>query len=175
MAGETDQNLTPLERDVQYEITKEAFSLTPTERLTLLYYLGYLRGSSQDGGRNTAPKDIQTAHNYIRQTLYRPKDFEGTTLKDRVFRFKGSSPDIDLKDYALRPTVTDSSEKETVRFLSYAGLSMNEKEQISVIRAMTTFLKVFDTDLHANRFKNLSIFGVGKVREGPICHGGTLH
>ena len=96
-------------------------------------------------------------------------------MKDRVFRFKGSSPDIDLKDYALRPTVTDSSEKETVRFLSYAGLSMNEKEQISVIRAMTTFLKVFDTDLHANRFKNLSIFGVGKVRERERVCESLIH
>ena len=156
MAGESDNKLTDLERNVKYETKNEAFCLTPSERLILLYYLGYLRGSSEDLGRDTAPKDIFKSHDYIRQTLYRPKDFEGTSLNARVFRFKGASPDINLKDYGLRPTVTDNSEKETIEFLSYGGLKLDERQQIALIRAMTTFLKVFDTDLHANR--------LGKVR-----------
>ena len=166
MADESDHHtLTPLERNVQYEKQNEAFCLSPSERLTLLYYLGYLRGSSQDSGRDSAPKDISKTHHYIRKTLYRQADFEGTSLKERVFRFRGATPDIDLKDYSLRPTVTDNSQDATIQFLSYAGLTLNERQQISLIRAMTTFLKVHDTDLHANRFKNLSIFGVGKVGE----------
>ena len=106
--------------------------------------MGYTRG--QERQKLKSKKD---ACHFIRKTIFESGDSDTTdTEEDEIFSF---DKHMDLKGCAMFPTVTNTDEESIKRFLSHGGLQLTDRQQIALVRALTSFNSVFQTDMYLNR------------------------
>ena len=101
-----------METDVLTQANSERHALTANQRAILRYLMGYSRG---EGNSRPKTKTRAQACPFIRKTLFEGENND--EIEDEVFRFKGPHKNIDLKNYALFPSLTKTDEKSVIEVL----------------------------------------------------------
>ena len=141
--------LTQLETDVLAQTKSERYALTANQRRILRFFMGYSRG--EDNSRAKVKNKSQACH-FIRKTIFENVNGENNDDDDdEVFRFRGPNKSIDLKNYALFPSVTNTDEDSVKRFLSQGGVGLTDQQEMGIVRALTSFNGIYQTDLFLNR------------------------
>lgn len=131
--------LTQIERDVLTQTKSQLYGLTAAQRVYLRFFFGYTRG--QNGRQKT--RNRADASSFVQKTI-----FETSHDEDEIFSF---DKHINLKACSSFPSVTNTDEKSIKEFLSHGGLGLSNRQQIGLIRALTSFNSVFPTDMFLNR------------------------
>ena len=143
--------LTQLETDVLAQTKSERYALTANQRQILRFFMGYSR--AEDNSRAKI-KSKSRACRFIRKTIFEndnDDDDDNDNDDDEVFRFRGPDKSIDLKNYALFPSVTNTDEDSVKQFLSQGGIGLTDQQEMGIVRALTSFNSIYQTDLYLNR------------------------
>ena len=144
--------LTDIEKEVLAQTRSQLYGLTAGQRTYLRFFFGFTRG--EEGREKTRNK--ADASSFVQKTIFEPGHDD-----DEIFSFDRH---INLKACSSFPSVTNTDEQSIKQFLSRGGLGLSDRQQIGLIRALTSFNSVFPTDMYLNRGeKALTGFIAGKV------------